>query len=211
MIYRFQASSSGKSKPPLLILLHGLRSNEDDLFSLAPSLGTKFQIVSVRAPYALGQGDFGWFDVQFQGDKRIINAGEAEESRVKLLKFLDDLQKEHPYDSSQVYLCGFSQGAMMALSLGLTRPDKIKGVMALSGRIIEEVKPMVASTEKLSSLEIFVMHGLEDPMMPIQYARNTRSFLESKGLKSSYHEVHAVNNITEEGLKLMSNWLKDKG
>jgi len=212
MTYRFQASTSGKRHPPLLVFLHGLGSNEDDLFSLAPSLDSRFQMVSIRAPHAYGQGGFAWFDVQFTADnKRIIDVRQAEQSRLQLLEFLEDLQKEHPYDPSQVYLCGFSQGAMMALSLGLTRPDQIKGLMALSGRILEEVKPLVASPEKLVPLEIFVLHGIEDQMMPIQYARDTRVFLASKGIKSAYHEVHAVHTITEEGLKLMVNWLKDKG
>jgi len=51
--------------PPLLLLLHGVGSNEYDLFGLAPYLDKRFLIISVRAPYTLGPDSFAWFEINF--------------------------------------------------------------------------------------------------------------------------------------------------
>ena len=51
--------------PPLLLLLHGVGSNEHDLFELAPFLDKRFLIISVRAPNTLGAGSYAWFEVNF--------------------------------------------------------------------------------------------------------------------------------------------------
>ena len=50
---------------PLLILLHGVGSNEQDLIGLAPALDPRFFVVSARAPITLGYGAYGWYHVQF--------------------------------------------------------------------------------------------------------------------------------------------------
>ena len=59
--------------PPLLLLLHGVGSNEDDLFGLAPYLDERFLIISVRAPNTLGPGSYAWFDVDFTPQGPVID------------------------------------------------------------------------------------------------------------------------------------------
>ena len=51
--------------PPLLLLLHGVGSNEYDLFELAPYLDKRFLIISARAPNTLGRDSYAWFEVSF--------------------------------------------------------------------------------------------------------------------------------------------------
>src|SRR5713226_8130511 len=77
-------------RPPLLLLLHGVGSHEGDLLGLAPYLDGRFFIVSARGPVTLGPGMFGWFHVQLDPAQPIINADEAERSRVALVRFIDE-------------------------------------------------------------------------------------------------------------------------
>src|SRR5690349_4376595 len=94
-------------KPPMLILLHGVGSNEKDLFSFADQLPGKFVVVSARAPITLGGDSYAWFQVNLSTGKRIINAEQAESSRKKIIDFIGELKKEITFDEKNVFLCGF--------------------------------------------------------------------------------------------------------
>ncbi len=106
-------------KPPLIILLHGIGSNEEDLFSFADELPGNFLVVSVRAPYALGANAYAWYHADFSTDKPVLNKEEAEKSRNTIIQFINELKKQFVFDVKQIYLCGFSQGAIMSYSVGL--------------------------------------------------------------------------------------------
>ena len=71
--------------PPLLLLLHGVGSNEEDLYGLVPYLDKRFLIVSARAPITLEPGSYAWFELTFTPQGPIINPAQAEASRKKLI------------------------------------------------------------------------------------------------------------------------------
>lgn len=62
----------------------------------------------------------------------------------------------------------------MAYSIGLTRPDLIHGIVIMSGQLLEEVKPQIASKDRLGQLNVFISHGTNDQMLGIHYAREVR-------------------------------------
>src|SRR6266480_1087236 len=74
--------------PPLLILLHGLGSNEHDLIGLAPYLDPRFQIVSARAPHSLMPDGYAWFELGWTATDITINFQQAEQSRGLLTNFI---------------------------------------------------------------------------------------------------------------------------
>src|SRR2546423_12371623 len=76
--------------PPLLLLLHGVGSNEHDLYELAPFLDKRFLIISVRAPNTQGPGSYAWFEVEFTPQGPSINPQQAEASREKLITFIKE-------------------------------------------------------------------------------------------------------------------------
>src|SRR5689334_12217766 len=116
------------TKPPLLILLHGVGSNEHDLFGLSPYLDERFVVVSARAPITLMPGGYGWYHIEFQPDRMIINAEEEQASRKMLAGFIDEAVGAYHCDQKRVYLMGFSQGSIMSYGLMLSVPKKIAGV-----------------------------------------------------------------------------------
>lgn len=186
------------AKPPVIILLHGVGSNEQDLFSFADQLPDKYLVISVRAPYTLSEGSYAWYQVDFSTGKPIINSEQAEKSRNIIIQFIADLKKEFSFDEKQVYVGGFSQGGIMAYSVGLTRPDLIHGIIIMSGRLLEEVKPLIASEEKVSKLKAFISHGTNDQTLGIHYAREGASYLKGLKINPSYKEYtegHGINNV----------------
>ena len=175
--------------PPLLLLLHGVGSNEKDLMGLSPWLDGRFFVASARAPIPLGYDAYGWFRFEFtpQGPV-VVDPAEAARSFRLILRFIDELAEAYGTDPRRTYLLGFSQGTIMSLSVALTRPDKVAGVVAMSGRFPDAIRPFIAPRDKLSGLPILYQHGTADPVLPIEYGRAAREALSALPLKLEYHE-----------------------
>ena len=196
--------------PPLLLLLHGLRADEGDLIGLAPYLDGRFFIVSARAPLALGPGMYAWFDVQLNPGNPVINAEQAESSRQILIRFIGEVTEAYGTNPLQVYLLGFSQGAIISLSVLLTRPDLLASVVAMSGRILPEVLPKMAPPEALRGIPVMVVHGVADPVLPIHHGRAIRERLSALPVDLTYREYIMGHQVTEKSLADIAAWLRTR-
>ena len=193
--------------PPLLVLLHGIGSNEEDLFSLAPYLDERFFIVSVRAPVVMGAGAYGWFNIEFTPRGMMADIEQAKRSLEMLAGFLDELVKTYGVDDKCVYLAGFSQGAMMSLALALTRPEKIAGLVAMSGRFPSSALAHDPDGAALDGMPVLVTHGLYDPVLPVEEGRVIQKNLQALPVQLTYREYPMRHEVTLESLKDVSAWL----
>ncbi|HRH37214.1 MAG TPA: PHB depolymerase family esterase [Flavobacteriales bacterium] len=205
--YVVREPSVKNGEPPLLLLLHGVGSNEHDLFSFADRLPGEFLMVSARAPHALGQDSYGWYSVDFSSGKPVYDAQQAEESRKLIISFLDELHAAHPFDRKRVFLCGFSQGAIMSYSVALTRPDLVAGIAVMSGRLLDDVKPMIKAPPELSSLKVLISHGTQDPVLPISGAEQANAYLRSLGISAALKTYPAGHTISAAALEDLVAWL----
>jgi phospholipase/carboxylesterase len=196
-----------QEEPPMLLLLHGYGSNEQDLFSLTPYLDKRFLIVSVRAPLPIFPGGYAWFQIDFTPSGTRMHADQAEQSRLILLEFLDYLLETYQPDARRVYLAGFSQGAMMSLHVALTHPEKIAGVLAMSGRVLADLLPNLAAPEALHEMPIFVAHGIYDDVLPIENGRATKELLAQLPVVLTYHEYPMAHEISAQSLADTTAWL----
>lgn len=197
--------------PPVIVLLHGVGSNERDLFSFADQLPGRFLVLSLRAPIALGGDSFAWYPVDFSTGKPVFNFEEEEKSRLALIAFLKTLPQKFSADPQNIYLCGFSQGAIMSYSVSLTQPGLVKGIAVLSGRLLEEIKPQVDVTDKkLAALKVFISHGTSDQVLPVAYARSANTYLTSIGIAPVYKEYAAPHTVTSAMLHDLVQWLEGK-
>lgn len=153
---------------------------------------------------------YGWFHVVLDPVAPVINADEAEHSRQLLLEFIDETVQAYRVNPRRVYLLGFSQGAIIGLSVALTRPDKLAGLVAMSGRILPEVLPRVAPVEALRGLSIMVVHGTEDPVLPIHHARQTRDRLTALPVAFTYREYPIGHYVSDESLADVVAWLRQQ-
>ena len=196
--------------PPLLLLLHGIGSNEYDLYELAPFLDKRFQIISVRAPITLGPGSYAWFEVDFTPQGPAINPIQVETSLKTLVTFIKEAITAYGADPKQVYLMGFSQGAIMSASVALIQPDLVAGAVLMSGRIPPEIRPLIAFKEELSGLPLLVVHGTADMVLPITYGRASREFLSSLPVDLTYHEYPMSHEVSQESLSDVTTWLTEQ-
>src|SRR5215212_5224819 len=187
--------------PPLLLLLHGVGSNERDLMGLAPWLDGRFFVASAQAPITLGYDAYGWFRFEFTPNGPVVmDPAEAESSFRLILRFMDELIEAYGVDPNRTYLVGFSQGAIMGLSVALTHPAKVAGMAAMSGRFPDAIRPQIAPPEELEGLPILLQHGTEDPVLPIQYGRAARETLDHLPVRLDYREYLMGHHVTQESL-----------
>lgn len=200
-----------KEPAPLLLLLHGFGANEHDLFGLVDEFDSRFTVVSARAPLSLGNGGYAWFPIAFtDAGIKVLDTKSAVASRDLILTFLDELPRRHAVNPKQIYLMGFSQGASMAYSIALTEPEKIAGMVAMSGRMPDERLISLATTERLAQLSVFVAHGLYDEVLPIQNGRDSEARLRELQLNILYKEYPMAHQISRESLSDLSKWLTEQ-
>ena len=80
---------------PILVLLHGYGSNEEDLFSFCPDLPKDWLIVSFQAPINTPYGDFCWYDIDFTNAEKFINIEQAEKSIYLILEEISLIIKQY--------------------------------------------------------------------------------------------------------------------
>ncbi len=196
-------------EPPVLILLHGYGSNESDLFGLSTTLPPSLLVISARAPYVLSESQYAWFSLDFSTGKPVGDSKEAEQSRLQLKKFVDEVAETFMVDRTQIFLAGFSQGAIMSGSVALTFPSLVKGIAMLSGRILPEIKSQVGDKSALKDLHVFLAHGTDDTVLSIRHARDAREYLEEQGVDLEYAEYPIAHAISDEETRALVMWLKN--
>lgn len=198
-----------KVKNPLLLLLHGYGSNEEDLFSFAAQLPDEYFIVSARAPYNLPQySGHAWYAITFDSDmNKFSDDKQATESRDLIVKFIDEIIATYPIDADNVTLVGFSQGAILSYAVALTYPEKIKRVLALSGYLNMDIVGKSLHAEDAAKVRFFISHGIVDQVIPVDWARKAPEFLKNLGLDVEYHEYNAGHGVAPQNFNDLVNWL----
>lgn len=153
---------------PLLLLLHGRGSHEQDLVALAPMLPADFVLASLRAPLELAAGSYSWFPVGAPGRPGIVAADAAVEA---LMEWLDTVPAAGP-----VILLGFSQGGAMALHAMRHAPDRFAGYVTLSGFVIPGELPTDAGLRTLLP-PVFWGSDPADPVIPAEAIARTADWL----------------------------------
>ena len=166
----------------LVVLLHGVGGQETDLAELAGGLDSGTLVVLVRGSLQLGPEQFGWFRVSFTTEGPKPTLTEAEASRHTLIRFIDHAQSTHGIEAHRTVIAGFSQGGIMSASVALSAPERVGGFAILSGRILPELEPRVASREWLTHLRGFIGHGDRDRTLPLAWAQRADHWLDNLGI-----------------------------
>ena len=200
-----------QEKSPLLLLLHGYGSNEEDLFSFAAQLPDEYFIVSARAPYSLPPYGNAWYAITFDNDmNKFSDHKQAAESRDLIARFIDEIIEAYPINKDNITLIGFSQGAILSYAVALTYPEKVERVAALSGYIDNEIIGPDLNKENLSGLRFFISHGAVDQVIPVEWARKAPKFLEALGLPVEYHEYPVGHGVAPQNFYDLLAWINNR-
>lgn len=205
--YKVKLPVKQTEKPALILLMHGVGSNEEDMFRLADEFAGNIVVVSARAPFTIAAGRYAWFALEVDNGVRKINEAQAEKSRQIINVFVNQLSERYDIDPLRVYIGGFSQGGIMGYSVGLTYPKKFAGIFAFSSRLLAEVKPIIREKKELEHLKMFIAHGTLDQTLVVDYGREAKIYLTPLIPTLEYHEYNMVHTIIGEELEDFKTWL----
>ena len=198
-------------KNPLLLLIHGYGSNEQDLFSFAEELPETHYVISVRAPFDLQYGSYAWYAINFDADEnKFSDLNQARDSRDLLVQFIDELIEKYLIDSNNITLIGFSQGSILSYAAALSYPEKIRKIVAFSGYLNADMILPGIEKRDFSQLKIFASHGTQDQVIPVEWARKTKPFLDQLGIENIYSEYPIGHGISPQNFFDFKNWLLNK-
>ena len=201
---------SGGAPQQVVVLLHGYGSDGADLIGLAPYWQDALPdalFVSPDAPEQCRQlaSGFQWFDVSFDGDRLASRQMGVVNARPVLVDFLNDLWKQTGIAPEQTILAGFSQGAMMALHVGLSLPQRLMGIIAFSGAFLP---PEGFGTDALGRPPVCLVHGDMDEVVDPELSADADVALRLAGYDVAYHVSEGVaHGIAPDGLAFATEFI----
>jgi len=196
---------------PLLIMLHGYGSDENDLFSFANELPEELFIISVKAPYQMQPYGNAWYAINFDADRGKWNDNDqAKESLELIATFIDEAVNNYAVNKNNVTLLGFSQGTILSYAVALKHPQKVKNIVALSGYINQDILPEDIKQKDYSNLDFYCSHGSVDQVIPVDWARQTTPFLSSLNIKNTYSEFPVGHGVAPQNFYEFKDWLSKR-
>lgn len=110
--------------------------------------------------------------------------------------------------ADRIVLAGFSQGSAMTLQTGLRLPEKLAGMLCLSGYL--PLSSTVAAERHMANVNtpIFMAHGRADQVIPIDRDEKSRDFLQALGYKIEWHEYMMPHSVCPEEIVDIGRWLR---
>jgi phospholipase/carboxylesterase len=199
-----------------VIWLHGLGADGHDFEPIVPQLGlptgAAVRFVFPHAPTRPvtingGMVMRAWYDITGTELVRREDAASIEAS-AQLVAGLIEREARRGIQPGNIVLAGFSQGAVIALYAGLRHPEGLAGILALSGyialadRLAGEIGTANAATP------ILMMHGDQDPVIPLFLAESGRQRLESLGCAVQWHTYPMGHGVCMEQVVTVGGWLR---
>ena len=162
----------------LIFIFHGYGSNKDDLVSVGEAFATVRPEAEIHLPNGFEKCDdslgYRWFPLVGEDIKHWEKA--FEEKADKIISYIDGVIAEKNLSYKNVILAGFSQGAMLSLSLGLMLD--VQAVIAFSGLMLN---PAICARKK--NTKVLLAHGVQDDVIPISAMHWTENALKNSGIE----------------------------
>ena len=200
-----------------VILLHGLGADGNDFVSIVAELEIvthlPLRFVFPNAPkraITINNGFVmpAWYDiVSLEMNQRADRAGIAES--VKQMKQIIEHEKTLGISEDKIVMAGFSQGAVIAMATGLFHPQKLKGILALSGYLPYTAADLQQAPPTNQQTPIFLAHGMQDNVVPFIFGRGTYEALKKSGFNVSWHDYPMGHSVSAREIEDIARWLTE--
>ena len=189
-------------KGRVILALHGTGGDESDLVPIAKMLDPRAAVLAPRGRVL--EGTMNRFFRRFE--EGVFDLENMREETAALGDFVVQKGLEHGFDPLDVYALGFSNGANMAASLLLSRPDVLGGAILL--RAMVPFEP--SSPVDLNGKRIFMVNGRVDPIIPLDNAQRLAAIFREAGADVKQVVLETGHNLTQGEIGLAREWLQSK-
>ena len=199
-----------------IIWMHGLGADGNDFVPLVRELdlaglpGIRFVFphantmpVTINGGYVMRS----WYDIVATDLARREDEGGLRASQLQV-EALIAREKARGIPAERIILAGLSQGCAMTLQTGLRHPEKLAGLLCLSGYAPLSAKLPTERTQASLATPIFMVHGRSDGVIPIARAEQSRDLLKSMGYQVEWHDYDMQHSLCQEEIDHIGAWLK---
>ncbi len=192
-----------------VILLHGYGGDGKDISMLTLNWKRFFKNTVFICPNGhekceINPMGFQWFDLSKQDEDYILSQSIKAENVLK--KFIEEVKDKYHLLNSDVVLCGFSQGCMMSISIGVTTEENFNCIVGFSGKIINVNN---LQTRIKNNSKILLIHGEKDEIVSSNYLLEAKDFFERKKINIQTNLIkNCGHNIPIEASSLALNFIK---
>jgi len=200
-IHRFiPPHSNAKESKQTLLLLHGTGGTEDDLIPLGNELAPNASILSVRGR-VLENGMPRFFRRLEEG---VFDLEDLKMRTDELAEFITKSSSKYMFDEKRIIAVGYSNGANIAASLLLRRPESLAG--AILFRAMVPYSPTVMPD--LSNKSIILLEGLYDPIVSTTEAQRLLEIFTNAQSNVTLKWQDSGHNLTNEDIIAAKKWLE---
>jgi phospholipase/carboxylesterase len=191
-----------------LVLFHGRGADEHDLFPLLDALDPERRLVGAtpRGPLSLPPGGAHWYVL---GGIGTPEATTFHASYAAATEWLDGFLAEQGVDHDRLVLGGFSQGGVMAYSVGLGTGRPRPVALTVFSSFVPKVEELSLDLSPLLP-PVAIGHGTLDPVIEVEWGRRAKELLERAGAEVLYRETPMSHQIDPEFVREVADWLRTK-
>ncbi|GAB3249918.1 alpha/beta hydrolase [Chitinimonas naiadis] len=202
-----------------VIWMHGLGADGNDFVPVVPELGLG-NVPGVRfifphapmIPVTCNNGYVmrAWYDILEIGsiNRRVDEAG-IRLNRTAIQAFIAR-ENDRGIPGERIILAGFSQGGAMAYSAGLTHPDKLGGIIALSTYLPSQALIEAEASAANASTPIFAAHGIQDPVVPYALGEAAAKWASEHGHPLLWQSYRMPHSVCMEEIEAIGLWIKER-
>jgi len=198
-----------------IIVLHGLGADGNDFVPICEELdlsalgGVRFifpsapmQPVTINGGYVMRS----WYDIL--GTELVRREDEAGlRASQAAVAALIDAERARGVPAERIVLMGFSQGCAMTLMTGLRYPERLAGLVGLSGYLPLATLTAAERHAANADVPIFMAHGRQGPVVPIARAQASREALGALGHAIEWHDYAMPHSVCAEEIADLNRWL----
>eukprot|EP00544_Gedaniella_sp_CCMP2646_P005593 CAMPEP_0202484874 /NCGR_PEP_ID=MMETSP1361-20130828/3835_1 /ASSEMBLY_ACC=CAM_ASM_000849 /TAXON_ID=210615 /ORGANISM="Staurosira complex sp., Strain CCMP2646" /LENGTH=281 /DNA_ID=CAMNT_0049113631 /DNA_START=83 /DNA_END=928 /DNA_ORIENTATION=- len=208
---RNEAAQSG-----LVVISHGLGDTAEGFVDVAEFLAKELPHVKFILPTAptqpvtmnMGMPMPSWYDITGLDERANENCKGLDQSKLTISQILENEHASTQLPYSRMVLAGFSQGGALSLFTGMQLPQRLAGIILLSGYLPAASKFQISPG--LEDTPILHCHGTADPMVPLAVAQKSQELLAEKGAKEYVLKPYAgvVHTVSMEEIQDVKDFLK---
>jgi predicted esterase len=187
---------------PILLLLHGTGGDEHDLLPLGQVLLPEAGLLSPRGR-VLENGMPRFFRRLSEG---VFDLEDLERRTQELADFVLEAAQEHDFSPDSVIAAGYSNGANIAASVLLLRPEVLSGAVLFHAQV-----PLEPPTQPdLAGKPVYIGAGRVDPLIPAEQTQRLADILRAAGADVTLHWEMTGHSLSHGEVEAASTWLRER-